>query len=363
MKQRYRTAAIAAAAALAAGAGTGVVVASQDGSGPAASAPRTVIKEVSPAASTSASGSMTAAQIYQADAPGIVEIRVREQTSSQQGLDPFGGGGRQTTEAQGTGFEIDSKGDIVTNAHVVDGATSITVKTEEGKSYKATLVGKDDTTDVAVIHIDAAAGDLHPLTFGDSSELQVGDPVVAIGDPFGLTDSLSTGVVSALGRTITSPDNHPIDNAIQTDAAINHGNSGGPLLNDRGQVIGITSQIYADDSTSGNVGVGFAVPSSTVERIASELITSGKATHPFLGIYLDQANGGAKIARVTSGSPAADAGLKAGEVITAIDGHAVSGPDAVIAAVSAQEPGDRITLTVRNGSSTSDVTATLGSTS
>jgi putative serine protease PepD len=363
MKQRYRTAAIATAAALAAGAGTGVVVASQDGSGSAASAPRTVIKEVSPAASTSASGSMTAAQIYQADAPGIVEIRVREQASSGQGLDPFGGGGQQTTEAQGTGFEIDSKGDIVTNAHVVDGASSITVKTEEGKSYTATLVGKDDTTDVAVIHIDAAAGDLHPLTFGDSSEMQVGDPVVAIGDPFGLTDSLSTGVVSALNRTITSPDNHPINNAIQTDAAINHGNSGGPLLNDQGQVIGITSQIYADDSTSGNVGIGFAVPSSTVERITSELITSGKATHPFLGIYLEQANGGAKIARVTSGSPAADAGLKAGEVITAIDGHSVSGPDAVIAAVSSHKPGDQITLTVGNGSSTSDVTATLGSTS
>ena len=363
MKQRYRTAAVAAAAALAAGAGTSVVIATQGSGGSAAStSTRTVIQQVSPAASTSSSA-MTPADIYRAVAPGVVEINVSEQASTGQGVYPFGQGQQQTQQAQGTGFEINSNGDIVTNAHVVDGASSITVRTNDGTSYKATLVGKDDTTDVAVIHINASSANLHPLQFGDSSALAVGDPVVAIGDPFGLTDSLSTGVVSALGRTITSPDNHPIDNAIQTDAAINHGNSGGPLLNDQGQVIGITSQIYADNSTSGNVGIGFAVPSSTVQRIASELISSGKATHPYLGVYLEQASGGAKIARVTSGSPAAKAGLKAGEVITAINGHSVTGPDAVVNAVSALQPGDRITVTVTSGSSSSQVTATLGTTS
>jgi putative serine protease PepD len=359
MKQRYRTAAVAAAAAaaaLAAGAGTGVVVATQSSGGSAATTTRTVIQHASPAASTSSS--MTAAQIYQADSAGVVEVQVTE-TSSGQGLSPFGGG-QQTAQAQGTGFEIDTNGNIVTNAHVVDGASSISVKTNDGRTYRATLVGKDDTTDVAVIHIDASSANLHPLTFGDSSALQVGDPVVAIGDPFGLANSLSTGVVSALDRTISSPNNHPIDNAIQTDAAINHGNSGGPLLNDQGQVIGITSQIYADNSTSGNVGIGFAVPSSTVQRIASELISSGRATHPYLGVYLEQANGGARIAKVTSGSPAATAGLSVGEVITAINGHSVSGPDGVIAAVSALKPGDRITVTVKNGSSSTNVTATLG---
>jgi putative serine protease PepD len=359
MKQRYRLAAVGAVAAVAAGAGTSVVIATQGSSGgSAAPATRTVIERVSPAASTSTSG-LSAAQIYQAVVPGIVEIDVTEAASSQ-GLSPFGGAA-QTAEAQGTGFEIDSKGDIVTNAHVVDGASSITVKTQDGSSYKATLVGKDNTTDVAVIHIDAPAGNLHPLTFGDSTALQVGDPVVAIGDPFGLTDSLSTGVVSALDRTIASPNNHPIDNAIQTDAAINHGNSGGPLLNAQGEVIGITSQIYADDSTSGNVGIGFAVPSSTVKQIASELIQTGKATHAYLGVYLEQASGGAKIARVTSGSPAAKAGLSAGEVITAVNGQAVSGPTDVVNDVSALAPGARVTLSVRSGSSSSTVTATLGS--
>ena len=358
MKQRYRTAAVAAAAALAAGVGTSVVIATQSSGGSAATTTtRTVIRQASPAASTTSS-SMTAAQIYQADSAGVVDVQVTE-ASSGQGLSPFGGG-QQTAQAQGTGFEIDTNGNIVTNAHVVDGASSITVKTNDGHTYKATLVGKDDTTDVAVIHINASAGNLHPLKFGDSSALQVGDPVVAIGDPFGLANSLSTGVVSALGRTISSPNNHPIDNAIQTDAAINHGNSGGPLLNDQGQVIGITSQIYADNSTSGNVGIGFAVPSSTVQRIASELITSGKATHPYLGVYLEQANGGARIAKVTSGSPAATAGLSVGQVITAINGHSVSGPDGVIAAVSALKPGDQITVTVKNGSSSTNVTATLG---
>jgi putative serine protease PepD len=360
MKQRYRLTALAVVAAGAAAGGTSAVLATHDSGGAAAATTRTVIEKASPAASTSTG--LSAAQIYQADVPGVVEVEVTE-ASSGQGLGSFGGGQPQTAQAQGTGFEIDANGDIATNAHVVDGASSITVKTHDGKSYKATLVGKDDTTDVAVVHIDAAAGDLHPLSFGDSSAIEVGDPVVAIGDPFGLADSLSTGVVSALGRTISSPDNHPIDNAIQTDAAINHGNSGGPLLDDQGQVIGITSQIYADNSTSGNVGIGFAVPSSTVKQITSELIQSGKATHAYLGVYLDQARGGAKIARVTSGSPAATAGLTTGEVITAINGRPVSGPEDVVNDIAALKPGDRVTLTVRSGSSTTSATATLASTS
>jgi len=221
----------------------------------------------------------------------------------------------------GSGFFISNNGYIATNAHVVSGASSITVQTHDGKTYKATLVGSDPTTDVAVIHIDAPSADLHALTLGDSASLRVGDAVIAIGDPFGLADSVSAGIVSALDRTITSPNNHPIQNAIQTDAAINHGNSGGPLLNAEGQVIGITSQIYADGSTSGNVGIGFAVPSSTVQSITRELIASGKAAHAYLGVYLQDTSGGARITKVTSGSPAAAAGLTAGEVIAAIDGQ------------------------------------------
>jgi putative serine protease PepD len=357
MKHLSRAVVIAAVIALAAGTALGALVAvlSADNSSPSPAAASGTGGTASPAASTS--GTKSVADIYAENVEGVVEIKVT--SSGGQSLTPFGPS-PQTQEAQGTGFEVDSKGDIVTNAHVVSGATSISVATKDGKTYKATLVGSDPTTDVAVIHIDASSGDLHPLTWGDSTQLRVGDPVVAIGDPFGLADSVSAGIVSALDRTITSPNNHPIENAIQTDAAINHGNSGGPLLNGEGQVIGITSQIYADQSTSGNVGIGFAVPSATVEKIASELISHGKAAHAYLGVYLDNASDGARIARVTSGSPAAKAGLKAGDVITAVDGTSVSGASDVVSAVTAKAPGDSVTLTIQSGGSTHTVQVTLG---
>ena len=166
---------------------------------------------------------------------------------------------------------------------MVAGADKIRVITPSGTSYTAHLVGTDPTTDVAVIHIDAPADSLHPLSFADSSDVQVGDAVVAIGDPFGLTNTVTIGIVSALGRTITSPNNRPITSAIQTDAAINHGNSGGPLLNASGQVIGITSQIESGTSSSGSVGVGFAVPSNTVKQVVSEILKNGSAVAPVPG--------------------------------------------------------------------------------
>ncbi|HEY7259280.1 MAG TPA: trypsin-like peptidase domain-containing protein [Gaiellales bacterium] len=349
MKRSTRAAALIAAAAIGAGtAVTAVVLTGGSGGSPATTT--TVVGNATPAASTTTA--MSVADIYRATVAGVVEIKV---TSSSGTPGPFGS---QSEVAQGTGFEIDSKGDIVTNAHVVTGATSISVETNDGKTSRATLVGSDATTDVAVIHIDASS--LHPLSFGDSTALEVGDPVVAIGDPFGLADSVSAGIVSALGRTITSPDNHPIQDAIQTDAALNHGNSGGPLFNDQAEVVGITSQIYADQSTSGNVGIGFAVPSATVERIVNELIANGHASHPFLGVSLVDAQTGARIARVETGSPAAAAGLKAGDVITAIDGAPVSSADDVVQHLSAMSPGDSVTLTVQRGGSTSTIQATLG---
>jgi putative serine protease PepD len=351
MKRTTRAAALVASAAL--GAGTAVSAVVLTGGSGDAPATTTVVGNASPVASTSSARS--AADIYRSSVAGVVEIKVSSTSSTPN---PFGQ--PQSQVAQGTGFEIDSKGDIVTNAHVVSGATSITVQTDDGTTHRATLVGSDATTDVAVIHIDAPAASLHPLTFGDSTTLQVGDPVVAIGDPFGLADSLSAGIVSALGRTITSPDNHPIQDAIQTDAALNHGNSGGPLFNGQGEVVGITSQIYADENTSGNVGIGFAVPSATVERIAGELIANGHASHPYLGVSLADADGGARITQVASGSPAADAGLQAGDVITAIGGRAVSTADDVVQRLSAMRPGDSVTLSVRRGGSTTTVHATLG---
>jgi putative serine protease PepD len=351
MKRTARAAALIAAAAL--GAGTAVTAVVLTGESDDSPATTTVVGNASPAASTSTAKSV--ADIYRSSVAGVVEIKVSSTSSTPN---PFGA--PQSQVAQGTGFEIDTKGDIVTNAHVVSGATSITIETDDGTTHRATLVGSDAATDVAVIRIDADASSLHPLTFGDSAALQVGDPVVAIGDPFGLADSVSAGIVSALGRTITSPDNHPIQDAIQTDAALNHGNSGGPLLNDQGEVVGITSQIYSDENTSGNVGIGFAVPSATVERIADELIANGHASHPYLGVSLADADGGARITQVASGSPAADAGLQAGDVITAIDGRAVSTADDVVQRLSAMRPGDSVTLSVQRGGSTATVHATLG---
>jgi putative serine protease PepD len=351
MKRTTRAAALIAAAAL--GAGTAVTAVVLIGESDDSPSTTTIVGNASPAASTSTAKSV--ADIYRSSVAGVVEIKVSSTSSTPN---PFGQ--PQGQVAQGTGFEIDTKGDIATNAHVVSDATSITVETDDGTTHRATLVGSDAATDVAVIRIDADAGSLHPLTFGDSAALQVGDPVVAIGDPFGLADSVSAGIVSALGRTITSPDNHPIQDAIQTDAALNHGNSGGPLFNGQGEVVGITSQIYADENTSGNVGIGFAVPSATVERIAEELIANGHASHPYLGVSLADAHGGARITQVASGSPAADAGLQAGDVITAIDGRAVSTADDVVQRLSAMSPGDSVALSVRRGGSTTTIHASLG---
>jgi putative serine protease PepD len=349
MKRTTRAAALIAAAALGAGTAVTAVVLTDGSKDPPKTT--TIVGNAAAAASTS---SESVGEIYRSSVAGVVEIKVSSTSSTPS---PFG---QQSQVSQGTGFEIDSKGDIVTNAHVVEGANSISVETNDGKTHRATLVGSDATTDVAVIRIDAGESSLHPLAFGDSTALQVGDPVVAIGDPFGLADSVSAGIVSALGRTITSPDNHPIQDAIQTDAALNHGNSGGPLFNGQGQVVGITSQIYADDSTSGNVGIGFAVPSATVERIANELIADGHASHPYLGVSLADADGGARITQVESGSPADRAGLEAGDLITAIDGRSVSTADDVVQRLAAMSTGDSVTLSVtRNGSPTT-IHATLG---
>jgi putative serine protease PepD len=225
--------------------------------------------------SSSASGSQVAArspaaltvsQIYAKDASSVVEITV---TTSAQG--PFAGSS-QTQQAEGTGFVYDAQGDIVTNDHVVDGASSIHVKLADGTAYTASLVGSDASTDLAVIHVNAPAAKLQPLAFADSGSVSVGDSVVAIGNPFGLDNTVTSGIVSAVGRKISSPNGASIRGAIQTDAALNHGNSGGPLLNLQGEVIGVTAQI--ESSSGGNEGVGFAIGSNTVAHVASRLIGS-----------------------------------------------------------------------------------------
>ena len=341
-------AALGAAAAVGAGVGAGSYAAF--GSGPAS----TVVTRVASAQPVAASTSLSVNQVYRAAYKGVVEITV---TASGGDYGPFPGS-RQSAQAQGSGFVYDGAGHIVTNQHVVDGATSISVRFWNGATYRAKVVGTDPSTDLAVIDVDAPSSLLHPLSLGDSSSLEVGDGVVAIGSPFGLKGTVTTGIVSALDRTIDAPNNFTISGAIQTDAAINHGNSGGPLLDSDGHVIGINAQIESD--SGGNDGVGFAIPSSIVQRVAQQLISSGKIAHAYLGVQLSDGNGGARVGQVVSGAPAADAGLRSGDVVTSIDGRAVSGADALVNAVDARKPGDQVTLKVRRGGSTSDIKVKLG---
>jgi putative serine protease PepD len=209
-------------------------------------------------------------EIYRRNSAAVVELDVTTTTDAGQ-LGPFGGGGvQQEQQVQGTGFVYDASGAIVTNAHVVDGATAISVKFSDGTTAKATLVGADAATDLAVIRLSPSVTALTPVALADSSAVAVGDGVVAIGDPFGLDNTVTAGIVSAVGRKITSTDGTPIPNAIQTDAAVNHGNSGGPLFDLAGKVIGVTSQIAS--SSGGNEGVAFAIPSNTVYSVVAKLL-------------------------------------------------------------------------------------------
>ena len=276
---------IAAAAAVGAAVGVAVYTASNTSSSKTA-APSLVVP-AQPASTTTGTNNLT--QIYQQDTPGVVDIQVTSTTSgggAQNPFNPFGNPGPQKSQAEGTGFVIDTKGDILTAQHVVAGASSITVQFSDGTKAKATLVGSDKTTDTAVIHVGVPASELHPLTLGDSSSVQPGDAVVAIGSPFGLTETMTAGIVSAVNRTITAPNQFSITGAIQTDAAINHGNSGGPLIDRYGQVVGITNQILTgtNNPTSGNIGIGFAVPIDTARNVARQILKSGRAIHTYLGI-------------------------------------------------------------------------------
>jgi putative serine protease PepD len=320
-----------------------------------------------PTALSSTKG-MTVNQIFKLDGPGVVDIKVDSTTTSSSGSGGFfgfGSGQTEQTEAEGSGFVLNKNGDIVTAEHVVTGAQSIEVTFPDGNTAKASVVGSDTGEDVAVIHVSAPSSDLHPLTVGDSSTLAVGDGVVAIGSPFGLPSTVTAGIVSALGRAISSPNDWTIANAIQTDAAINPGNSGGPLLNSAGQVVGINDQIDTNATTStgegSSSGVGFAVPSNTVSRVADEIISSGKAENAYVGVELESSStGGAGVSAVEAGSPAKAGGLKAGDLITAVDGQTVSSVNQFIATIANYSPGDTVTMTVKRSGSTSQVKVKLG---
>jgi S1-C subfamily serine protease len=323
-------------------------------------------------------------QIYRRDGQGVAFIS-SDLPAKESG--PFGeseGGGTAT----GSGFLIDTEGHIVTNNHVVEGADRVEVKLgASDTTYTAEVVGTDPATDVALLKVDAPADQLHPLSIGDSSKVQVGEEVIAIGNPFGLDRTVTAGIVSALQRQIQAPNGFSISHVIQTDAAINPGNSGGPLIDSSGSVIGINSQIQTGGGSGGNVGIGFAVPINTAREVVQQIEQHGEVKHAYLGISggsitPDLAKAlklpeeeGVLVNEVVKGGPADQAGVKGGDtsatiegasfrlggdVITEIDGKKVAGMEDVINAVNAASPGDTMELTVDRDGKNKAIAVTLG---
>jgi putative serine protease PepD len=341
----------AVALAVGAGGGAGVVAIASDGGSTThtttVTAPSSSSANLTTASDATTTQTKTLEQLYGGAKQGVVDIKVKTAKG----------------EAEGSGFVIDSDGHIVTNDHVVDGATTITVTFADKSTATAKLTGADPSSDIAVIQVDATDAKLKltPLTFADSSTVQVGESVLAIGSPYGLQGTLTTGIVSALDRPIQAPNNYTISGAIQTDAAINSGNSGGPLLNADGKVVGINAQI--ESSSGSNAGIGFAIPANTARSVAQTLIAKGTVQHAYLGVQVGTptTGTGALLGKVTAGTPAAKAGLKAKDVVTAIDGTTISGPDDLAAAIAAKQPGDALSLTVRRSGETQTIQVTLGS--
>ncbi len=346
-----------------------------------------------PVANRESGDTNTVNQIYRQDGQGVAFIESTlepEETSSASPFNPFGeeesrGGGIAT----GSGILIDKEGHILTNNHVIEGASKVEVKLGSSDTeHEAEVVGADPATDVALLKVNAPAGEEHPLSLGNSAKVHVGDPVVAIGNPFGLDRTVTAGIVSALQRQIQAPNGFSISHVIQTDAAINPGNSGGPLIDGAGQVIGINSQIQTGGSGDGNVGIGFAVPINTAREVVEQIEKNGKVEHAFIGVSggnitpaLAKAlklpvEQGVLINEVVKGSPADKAGLEGGDteatiegaqvnlggdIITEVDGKKVNSMEEVVDAVNSAHPGDKMELTViRGADETKHVTVTLG---
>jgi putative serine protease PepD len=311
-------------------------------------------------------------EIYRAAAAGVVHV----ETASQ------------TVRGLGSGFVIDKAGHIVTNYHVVRGASSIRVSFSNNERIKAKVVGVDPSTDLAVLKVTVKARALRSLPLGNSDSVRVGDQVIAIGNPFGLDRSVTAGIVSAVQRRIEAPNQLSIEHVIQTDAALNHGNSGGPLLDAAGEVIGVNAQIETDGSaTPGNVGIGFAIPVNTVRDVAAKLIKDGKVAHPFLGIeaktlvpsiarlfHLPVLNG-VLVVSVRPGSGAAEGGLRGathevtvegetwpagGDLIVRVDGKRVPTIERLVDVIAAKQPGDKVLLAIVRGSEHMNITVKLG---
>jgi S1-C subfamily serine protease len=334
---------------------------------------------------------LTIHEVYERAAPGVVQVTATSRVAVQSDpfLDPFGFGGStaETQQALGSGFVIDKSGHIVTNYHVVQGAQRVQVSFSDNERLNARVVGRDPSTDVAVLQVKTRSRALTPLALGNSDAVRVGDAVLAIGNPLGEDRSVTSGIVSALQRRIYAPNGAPIDNVIQTDAALNHGNSGGPLLNARGQVIGVNSQIQTATGSTGNIGIGFAIPINTVKNVAGQLIAKGVVVHPFLGVgaraitphvatlFRLPVTQGLLVGNVCKASGAASAGVHGatsqvtvsgttwplgGDIIVKADGTKVSSVAELRTIVSDLKPGDSVELELYRGSKTVDLKVKLG---
>jgi S1-C subfamily serine protease len=329
--------------------------------------------------------------IYRRAAPGVVQIT---STTVQQVVPtdpffgfPFGFPEERAQRALGSGFVVDKAGHILTNYHVVQGARDIEVSFTNNDSLKATVVGSDPSTDIAVLKVDASSRALTPLALGDSDRVRVGDGVVAIGNPLGLQRTVTAGIVSALHRGLIAPNGYRIDEVIQTDAAINSGNSGGPLLNARGEVIGVNSQIATAEGSTGNIGIGFAVPMNMVKEVVSQLIEKGRVERAYLGLGTREISSdlarvfrlpvdhGLIVQSVARGSGAARAGIRAGatQVVVAGESYVLGGDivvqvgnrevrslDGLRRALAEKEPGDTVRLKLYRGDETKTVEVKLG---
>jgi S1-C subfamily serine protease len=343
----------------------------------------TVVREspaTQPATTSTGSTGRSVRDIYAQEGRGVVFVQAQGVTSDSGS--PFGV--PQPGAATGSGFVVDNDGTIVTNAHVVEGADNVEVRFDEnGEFIKADVKGVDTSTDVAVLKIDPSDVDnLTPVPLGDSSKVQVGDPVIAIGNPFGYSRTVTTGIVSGLQREIQAPNGFTIPDVIQTDASINPGNSGGPLFDANGRVIGINSQI-ATGGGQGSVGIGFAVPINTAKKLLPDLKAGETIERAYLGVQMQdvskqlaedlnlESDSGALVVDVTPGSPADEAGLRGGrtetgqgvpaggDLIVAVDGKAVSDSSEVASAISNKRPGDSAEITYYRGDSKKTVTVEL----